>query len=273
MTMPSNENPSSPGVVGNPSPPDSSGEGNSNPAWNNLLGVIPQQFHSQVTPHLQQWDKNYSAGIQKVHSEYAGYKPFKDAEVLPEQINNALLIMDALEEDPQKFAETMIQHYGLQFVPGQGQNGVPQQEGAEPEYNGNPPFELGNDPRFQRYSQMTENMAQMLVQQQQQMMEAEEDARLESDLAAARETHGDFDEDFVLQQMYFHGLDVNKAVEAWKQYNQNIITNYRSPGSKAPIISGGGGGVPSQVTSVRGLSGPDRRKLVADILQRANQQG
>ena len=40
-----------------------------NPAWNDLLSVVPDQnLQKLMIPKLQEWDKNFTQGIQKVHS-------------------------------------------------------------------------------------------------------------------------------------------------------------------------------------------------------------
>lgn len=242
-----------------------------NPAWNNLLSRVPQGLHGQILPELQQWEKNYNQGIQKVHSQYAAYKPFLDQQIAPEQLNEAYMIRQALEQDPLKFVQALIEHYGLQLPTEQGQpNGDPQEEEN--------PFDLSQNPEWQNQQQIVNTMAQALLLQNQQAQEAQEDAELDSQFDAAKERHGEFDEDWVMKHLYFSGADnvdeatMDEAIEAWKQHVQSVVQNYRSPSQNAPVIMGGGGGLPSQQTPVGSMNGNQRRALVAQTLANLHAQ-
>lgn len=241
-----------------------------NPAWNNLLSRVPQGLHGQILPELQQWEKNYTQGMQKVHSQYAGYKPFLDQQIAPEQLNEAYMIRQALEQDPLKFVQALIEHYGLQLPTEQGQpNENPEEEN---------PFDLSQNPEWQNQQQIVNTMAQALLLQNQQAQEAQEDAELDAQFESAKQRHGEFDEDYVMKHLYFSGADnvdeamMDEAVEAWKEHVQGVVQNYRSPSQNAPVIMGGGGGLPSQQTPVGSMSGNQRRALVAQTLANLHAQ-
>lgn len=243
-----------------------------NPAWNNLLSRVPQGLHGQILPELQQWEKNYTQGMQKVHSQYAGYKPFLDQQIAPEQLNEAYMIRQALEEDPLKFVQALVEHYGLQLpTVEQGQPNGPQDDEDNP-------FDFKQDPDWQNQQQIVQTMAQALLAQNQQAQEAQEDQALETQFASAKKRHGEFDEAWVEQYLYFSGNEhadealMDQAVQAYKEHVQEIVKNYRSPSQSAPVIMGGGGGVPSQQTPVGSLNGNQRRNLVAETLRGLNAQ-
>lgn len=241
-----------------------------NPAWNDLLSQVPEGLRGNLTPHLQQWDQNYQAGLQKVHSQYEPYKPFLDQGVDPEALNNAMLIMQNLEQDPQKFAELLIGHYGLQ-IGEQGQQ--PPQDPQDSELTEDPVFDITQHPDFQRYSQMTETMAQALLAQNEQAAAAQAEQELDQEFAEAKEKHGEFDEDYVAQIMYVHGVDMDAAITAWQEHVQKTIQGYKPAGASAPVLMGGGGGLPSQQTPVRNLNGQQRRALIAQTLANLEASG
>lgn len=240
-----------------------------NPAWNNLLSRVPQGLHGQILPELQQWEKNYTQGMQKVHSQYAGYKPFLDQQIAPEQLNEAYMIRQALESDPLKFVQALVEHYGLQLPTEQGQD-----DGEYDEEDNL--FDFKQDPDWQNQQQIVQTMAQALIAQNQQAQEAQEDQALDSQFESAKRRHGDFDERWVEQHLYFSGAEnvdeatMDAAVQAYKAHVQEVVKNYRSPSQNAPVIMGGGGGVPSQQTPVGAMNGNQRRALVVQTLQNLN---
>src|SRR6266496_4647872 len=92
--------------------PETGGSDSINPAWNDLLEVVPSQLHSLVTPYLQKWDKNYQEGINKVHSQYEPYKSYIDNEIQPGQIDYALQLMQAIESRPAEVIKALQEWSG-----------------------------------------------------------------------------------------------------------------------------------------------------------------
>lgn len=247
-----------------------------NPAWNPLLEKIPDKnLQNMIMPTLREWDQNYQQGIQKVHSQYAPYKPFYDAQIAPEDLNNAMMVYQALQENPEQTIQALFEWAGLEGAP--GEQGPDDPDEDDPEYDvgeGDEPYDIMQHPEIQRYGQMTELMAQKLIEENNERIKAEDDIKLDQELEAARKKHGDFDEEIVLPILHANqDLSVDEAVQKYVEWQQRTITNYRSPGSRAPILSGGGGGVPSQQTPIKGMSGQDRRRLIQETLARAHQGG
>lgn len=243
-----------------------------NPAWNPLLEKLPTGLHGLVTPTLKDWDRNYTQGIEKVHSTYAGYKPFLDQQVDPESINQALLISNALESDPQGLISQLIDYYKYQ-VP---QQAVEQGQGTQPQdesVDEGIPYDVTQHPEFQRMSKLVELLGQNTIQQNETILQQEADEQLDREFAEAKAKHGDFDEAQVAQIMYLQQVDVETAVGMYNTFVQNIVQNHRSPGASAPVLMGGGGGLPSKQTNVSKMSEAERRQLIVQTLAQNAQQG
>lgn len=238
-----------------------------NPAWSELLNVVPEGLRGVVTPHLKKWDENYQRDVQKVHSQYEPYKPFLDQGLDPEALNNAMLIMQNLEQDPQKFAQALVEHYGLQL----GEQG--QESQLEPQETEDPVFDITQNPEFQRVQQGFELLAQQTLSQNEQMKEAQAEQQLDTEIAAAKEAYGEFNEELVYQRMYATDCSVEQAVQYYKTLEQNIVQNYRPPGAGAPRLMGGGGGLPSQAVPVGQMTGQQRRALITQTLSNLKASG
>jgi hypothetical protein len=234
-----------------------------NPAWDNLLKSVPQQYHQAILPELKTWDQNYDSGLQKVHSQYEGWKPFIENQVSPEEVNNALLVWQSMNDNPDQFIRTIMDYYKFSPDGGQGQNPQPQDETDDDGV----PFDITQHPEFQRYSQMTELMGQQLLAQHEQQVAAEVENEVAQMFTDAQQRLGDFDEAYVAQLMMVNeGMDIDTAVQIQRERDQQLIQNYRSPGQNAPVLMGGGGGLPSQQTKVSGLSDQQRRALIVQHL-------
>jgi hypothetical protein len=111
-----------------------------NPAWSDFLSGFPASMHDQIKPHLTKWDQGVNQRIEQVHSEWADFKPYKDAGISREVLDQAYGIFQALNENPQEVYRILGETYGLNVQPqvnptpvpnGQGQTN-PQQQTNQP---------------------------------------------------------------------------------------------------------------------------------------------
>lgn len=236
-----------------------------NPAWKPLLDKIPTQFHGMIAPDLKTWDTNYQQGLQKVHSQYEPYKPFIDQSIEPATLNEAMLVYQAMQDDPGAFVKAISEFYQLE----QGQVAQQQENTGEEEPL---PFDLSQSPEWQQQNQLVQTMAQAMLQQNQAVEDQKAEAQLSKEFEAAKGTHGDFDETWVAQHMYLQGSDIDTAVAAYKQFEQSIISRHQRPGANAPVMMGSGGGLPSQQIPVSDMSDQQRKAYVAQRLAQFAQQ-
>lgn len=242
-----------------------------NQAWNPLLEKLPTGLHGLVTPHLKEWDRNYNESIQKVHSQYAGYKPFLEQQVDPDSINNALLISNALDSDPQALIAQLIDFYKYEIP----QQAVEQGQGNQPDESVDEgiPYDVASHPDFQRLTKLVELMGQSTLRQNEAVMQAEAEQQVEQEFAEAKGRLGDFDDQQVAQIMYLQQVDIDTAVGMYNTMVQNIVQQHRAPGANAPVLMGGGGGLPSKQTNVSNMTSAQRRALIVQTLAENAQQG
>lgn len=239
-----------------------------NPAWNDLMAVVPSQLHSLVTPHLQTWDKNYQEGINKVHSEYEPWKPFQEAGIAPEQVQYGLQLLDAIENRPEEIFDALKSY--LQVEDEQQQVTDPAQQALEQEQGQQPSIDLSTIPEFQQMAEMVRTMAELTVQQNSQQAESQADQELEQEFTAARDKYGDFDEKWVITQMLADdNLTLDQAVGSYKEFVQGILQNANRPG---PRVLSPGGGNPAITTNPSQLDDKGRRNMIAEMLAAANAQ-
>lgn len=236
-----------------------------NPAWNELMQVLPSSLHSLVTPHLQKWDQNYQEGIGKVHSEYESWKPFKEQGIAPEQVTYGLQLLDAIENRPEEIFEALKNYLQVEDDPQTEETQEQEEQGQQ-----STPIDIASTPEFQQLAQMVNAMAELTVQQNTQQLDAQADTELENEFTAAHENHGDFDEKWVMVQMLAdENLTIDQAVQAYKEFEQGILTKANRPG---PRVLSPGGGTPNPGVNPSQLDEKGRKSMIANMLAQAAQQ-
>lgn len=229
--------------------------GGGNPAWQEFLEPVPQEYHDKVRPVLEKWDRGVQERFNKVHQQYEPWKPILDAGVDPDTATFALNLLNSINENPEQVWKALGDYYKL--------SGSPSGQGLESE-----PIE--EDPyagRFSELERQNQIMAAHLLKNREKELEAQAEAQLDQELNQMRtkyKAQGEFDERFVLAYMQ-NGMDTEDAVKAFYEYRDNML---RQHGQK-PLIMGTGGGVPQYNTDVRKLSSGDTKNLVVQMLQQA----
>lgn len=244
--------------------PENENDNNGHPAWDNVLNIIPEEFHDQVKTHFQQWDKGVEDRFSEVHSKYDPYKDFVENEVDASQLKMGLGILQAIEQDPKQVYEALAQQFNLSGAPDEQGN----TDNVPAEYADLPPAVVK---RLQDLERGYETVAGQLNKDLEAKQQAAEDQKLEQTLAGLKAKHGDFHEGFVLAQM-LQGAKPDEAVQQWNTLREEITIQARRP--QAPKILGGGGvGIPGeQRLDVKKLDPKGTKDLVAQMLAQAAQQ-
>jgi hypothetical protein len=238
-------------------PNDNSSQGN--PAWDEFLSAIPEDYHEKVQPVLQKWDQ----GVQQRFEQYKPYERYVKEGIDPQVVDYGLNLMNKL--DNQDGALEIFQTLGNYLE----QQGLLGQEEDEEEDNGD--FDYNSLPpqlrkQIESLEQGYGTLAEYQLMQEQQRREAQEDQLLEQELGSLREKYGDFDEEWVLAKMV-NGADTEDAVKSYHQWVDNQLQNRNRP--KAPRLVGSSGDFPSTQNSFDPKKANDRqtRDYVAQFLQ------
>jgi hypothetical protein len=240
-----------------------------NPAWNDVLSVLPEQFHEAVTPHFQKWDQSAQQRIEAVNqqlSQFEGYKPFVENGISPQDVEQALQLAYMLNTEPQTVYQALIDTHGFG-------NQVESEEEEDEE------SENFQDPRFEEFQSQQARLqegldivAQTILQQQQQKLEAEAEAEIDAELNSLKEQYPGISDKFVMALMV-EGFDAEAIGQHWQEVSQGILQ--QNPRPFAPSVmgtNGGGAGLPSQAIDPKTLDGKGTRNLVVQMLQAANRE-
>ncbi|MFE1145198.1 hypothetical protein [Streptomyces rochei] len=237
-----------------------------NPAWNDVLQVLPEQLHSVVTPHFQKWDQSAQAKIEAANNslkEFEAYKPFVEHGINAQEIEQGLRLMYEINNNPENVYNALANAY--KFGQQQASPGA-NSEGEEEEEN-----ELGIDPeiaeQLSKHDGMLQAVAQIVLNEQQAKQNAAADEELDQELNALKEKIGDYDERYILSLMQ-SGMSVEEAGEAFVSLKQSL--GQQKPFAPSIMGSGSGGnGIPSNAIDPTKLSGKETRDLVAQMLAKA----
>lgn len=240
-------------------------QGNYNPVFNEVLGQIPQDLHDKVVPVLQKWDQNANTKYQTVQQQYEPWKSVIGSGVTPDIAQAGLNLINMLETNPQALYDALRNYYKFDEQQQNNQGAPSQGQGTTEQQN-----QIIEDPRFAQMEQGYSTLAQHVLQMQQEKVNAQADAALEEEFAAAKSKHGEFDIEWVTAKCIANpNLTVDQGAQMYKQWYQQQAAKF---GARPLIMGGGGSGVPQENVDVRKLDGKQTRSLVAQMLDQANAQ-
>jgi hypothetical protein len=235
-----------------------------NPAWQPVLDVLPTSLHEIVAPTLKDWDRGVQERFREIHSQYEPYKayqPIIDAGVPVENIQQALGLLQAINDDPRSVWESMGSYYEFAQAAQEAQ-----QQGAEAGLFD----ESYVDPTQQKVEQLEnalQQLTQMLMGERQTAAEQQQMQAMESELESMKSKYGEFDREFVLTQMAA-GASTEDAVKSYVALVDNIKSQANKP---APFVVGAGTGGVAVPKNPGQMSAQERRSWVAEKLKQAKE--
>lgn len=252
--------------------PDQDNNPGLNPAWAEVLSVLPENFHSVVTPHFQQWDSAAQSKIEAANAslkEFEDYKPYKEHGISGEEIEQGLRLYYEINNNPQGVYTALANAYNFgQKDPAAIAPGVTNTPPGDGTDNDDATAPVADDPRFSKMQEALELVSQIVLTDARAKQDANADRELETEMASLKEKNGDYDERIVLGLMS-NGMSGQEAVTAF-QTAVKAAGGGQSQAFAPSILGGssGGAGIPSNVVDVTKLSGKDTRSLVEQMLKR-----
>ncbi len=238
------------------------GDAGGNPAWNDVLSVLPQSLHSIVTPKLQEWDRGVQQRFDSIKNQYKPWEDLISSVDDPQVAASGIQLLRALESNPEGFWKALGDSYN--FTPAQT---AALQQAVEGEEETVSPA----DERVARVEQAVGQLAQMLLNERQAQQQQSWQQQLETELTKLTEKHGDYDRDWVLTQIAA-GTKPDDAVTMYQTAINNKATQLAQKSGNAPAILGSGGGIPANNVDPTVLDSKGTKELVANMLRNAAQQ-
>lgn len=237
-----------------------------NPAWQETLDKIPEEFHPALTPTFSEWDKNF----QDVQQKYAPYKDFVEHNIPVERIQQAMQIADLFESNPRgvyDFLNTTY-NFGGQVAEKPGPN-----EDDADSYNFDENGDIEKHPKFQEMAQKLEGFESWIAQNQQKEAEQRVQQEIQSNFSQISQKYLGGKEVDQQTQMDIARLAMgagdNDLIKAADDYFTRFRSQPRVSDSAPPMLKGAGR-VPNNSVSledIAGMNSEDRVKHVAALMR------
>lgn len=245
-------------------------QGGISPAWKAVLDPLPQEFHKQVLPHLESWDKNFA----EVQSRFAPYKPLLENNISIDDIQSSLQLAQFISADPQAVYEELGRRYGFGKEQGREQVNEPNQQEQEQEYLDL--AEQEQNPQLLQLQQTVNGLQQMLADQEAQKQEAyvRESAQREIDnewssieQQVGRQLTPDIRKEVTRRAIVIGDETGNYSIaEGYKDYAEfvNRVRNSRA-NNTAPSVLPGNGGQPVTKKNLGQMDEEERQNHIAEM--------
>lgn len=243
---------------------------NGNPAWNELLSAVPQEFHPHLQKGFGEWDKGVQQRFQKVQQQYAPYKELADLKVDPTEINEAMQFRHLLQTSPKEvFDWLQEQHKFGQVSQGQEENKVETLELDENEA-------FFNDPRYKEVASKAAFAEQAIQKFNQDAVTAKANEQVAIETTKVQAEFPGLDIASVatyalgLSQQTGKSPNLYEAAQAMSGFVPNVTPVVpRASDSAPPVVSGNRGLPGTPPPNYGAMSSDARSKLVAELMNAA----
>lgn len=241
---------------------ESTGAGSGNPAWDEALNFVPEEFHPKLKEVYGNWDKGVQSRFESVQQKYSPYNEFIELGVSKEDIAEAMQIRHLLNSQPKDVYDWLASKHEF------GQNESQGQQEAEPQdYDLSAENDLTKNPQFAQMSQQLKGAVGFIQNLQQTQLQERINRETEAQVQAIEQKYPGIDMSAVATFAMGQAANTNSTPDllAAADYLNSLIPQQRVSDTAPPVISGGSRGVPQTPQKPYGnMSADDRAKIIAD---------
>lgn len=247
------------------------GVGTGNPAWNNLLSLVPEDQHSQAQEILSEWDKGVQEQFTSRAKQVEPYKQFIENKANPQELAAGMQLLDAIRTQPQEVFKALAEQVG----PAEAQKILGMTPAPETDDIPDELKELEKHPLFQEMKSRLDSVDNRVNESQQQALVDQEMEAIATEIATTSAERFDrdlkpFEEQHVILAM-LQGATAEQAFDSLVDYHKELgIESPTREKPPAPTVLGGQGRVPQGSVDPAKMSDSQRKHSAVDLLKRVN---
>jgi hypothetical protein len=241
-----------------------------NPAWDEALSAIPEEFHGHLKDHFGKWDKGVQTRLETVQQRYNPYKEFVDLNVPAQDISVALQLQHAINTQPESVFKYLQEQYKF------GENQSQGQKAEEIEnYDLDEESDPLKDPRLKAFAEKADRADQFMQQWQAKEAQKEIDAQVKTEVDAVTEKfpHLEMSDiaSFAIGQANAT-KQLPNLMAAAEYLNSKFNPPARASDSAPPIVRSGNSRIPNPPAKRFGeMSSDERAAYVASRMEASSQ--
>lgn len=233
-----------------------------NPAWDEALSAIPEEFHGHLKNHFGEWDKGVQKRLETVQQKYNPYKEFVDLNVPANDIATALQLHHAINTQP----EAVFNYLREQHKFGEVSQGPKETEIED--YDLSEENDLTKDPRFKALSEKAEAAESFIQNFQREQQQKQIDAEVEAEAKKVQEAfpHLKLSDVSTFAIGQANATRTMPNLMAAAEYLSGLMTPaQRASDSAPPIVRSGNSRIPNPPAKKFGdMSSEERAAYVAE---------
>ena len=237
-----------------------------NPAWDELLDVLPKSLHGMVKPVLDKWQSGIDSEFEKI----APYRKFADADVNPQIIEASMDLARQVQSNPKAVYDELAQRYGWSAAQQMVEEASENLEEAEE-------MDLFDDSEstseLKALKSELDALKSTITSQQEASEQEALSNQIEESLQSLGKEAGDFDQEAVVRRAMlladdYPDADIAQLIQAGYEQYSGEVEKMRSSIKKAPRVAGGSANK-SPAAPVKTLNTrEDRINAIEEIVKR-----
>jgi hypothetical protein len=248
-----------------------------NPAWNDALSVIPEEFHPHLKGEFSKWDKY----TQQVQQSFAPFKEFAELGVGSEDIDQALQLAHLFQTNPRGVFDFLTTTYNFtnaeaKQIIQQGQNNSQGQTQSNDEFDlgKDSEFDISKNPQFLQVAQQAQLANQAVQQMQNMQLEQQVDAQVRNEITQIQQAYPNIPYQEIIKRSIANSAVTGRREDLQAAAKElNDMGWFAKKGNPAPPNLSGGGNraLPSSQQNLSTASAKERTAAVAEMLRLANE--